>query len=86
VPYPFIYFPTWREVIDRLEKEHQITFHQTGVGKGVFVQYFEHKTGKETYRHVVSFSDENERLLPSVMRSLCANLRLSPKFFGLELD
>jgi hypothetical protein len=91
VAYPFIYHPTWREVIDRLKNECQITFHTTGKvqspkGEIAPVQYFEHKTKEGVFRHVVVFTDENERLLPSMIRSLCANLRISPKLFGMELD
>jgi hypothetical protein len=98
VAYPFIHCPSWREVIDRLDKEHQIAFHQTppiqtpegkplqvADGEDLTIQYFEHKTDAETFRSVVSFVDENERILPSMMRSICASLRISPAFFGLEL-
>jgi hypothetical protein len=48
--------------------------------------YFEHVTEEGTFRYVVVIEDESERLLPSMMRSLCSGLRISPKFFGLDLD
>jgi hypothetical protein len=98
VAYPFIYCPSWREVIDRLQAEHQITFHQTppiqapdgkpvqiSDGENLTIQYFEHSANGTTFRCVVCFDDENERILPSMMRSICSTLRLSPTFFGLEL-
>jgi hypothetical protein len=91
VAYPFTYFNTWRELINLLEKDHNITFQETeevadAQGTASPIQYFEHKTADRTFRYVVCFDDENERPLPSVLRSLCAGLRLSPKFLGLDLE
>ena len=77
MPYPFIFFPTWAEIIDRLKNEHQIAFQEI---EGH--QYFERPDGLPV---VVSFDDPKERPVPSEMRSLCQNLGISPKFFGLDL-
>lgn len=88
--YPMIQFPTFAEFKDRLTSEFGCEYKQlphslaVGDGEPQPINYFERVVGGETRRYVV-FIPDDERLVPSVIRSICAALRLNPADFGLNL-
>ena len=84
--YPLVQFPTWSELIEQLEKQ-DITFHKTDCQLESTdgcepISYFQREN---VGRYVVCFDDAQERVMPSVLRSLCAALKVDPAEFGLHL-
>jgi hypothetical protein len=76
-------------MLDQL-REHDVVLKQT---EGVLFgpdgqrqgQYLERQVGVETLRYPICIGGEQERLVPSMIRSICAALDLDPADFGLEL-
>ena len=53
--------------------------------KSIQAQYFEHKMDGTTFRCEIKFSDDAERLTPSMIRYICNRLQINPRLFGLHL-
>jgi hypothetical protein len=85
--YPFGPWPTWSEIIHRLNALGvSYQDEKVLVGKKHFrIQYFEHKMDGKTIRCEISFSDPSERLVPGMIRYICNRLQINPSFFGLNL-
>jgi hypothetical protein len=85
--YPFVQHPTWKQLIEQFEGQG-VSFNKTDSqlespeGDCESICYFE-KSGVGKY--AVSFEDENERVAPTVVRSICAALDVEPAVFGLTL-
>ena len=82
--------PTFADFRDRLVNEIGCKYSQLpgsmsindGEPKPIF--YFERDAGGEIRRYAVAIPDD-ERLTPSVIRSICARLAVDPAKFGLNL-
>jgi hypothetical protein len=91
VAYPMIQWPTFTEFRDRLVNEVGCKYIQLpgsitvddGEPKPVF--YFERDLGGGNYRRYVVAIPDDERLAPSVIRSICRLLAVDPAMFGLTL-
>jgi hypothetical protein len=85
-----IQWPLFTEFRDRLLNEFECKYIQLpgaitiddGDPKPIF--YFEREAGGEVRRYAVAIPDD-ERLAPSVIRSICRRLAVDPKAFGLVL-
>lgn len=81
--YPFAKAITWKELIDAF-KPFGVEFKEEQIN-GCKVQYFENTMDGNVYAHPVDILDQDERLLPSTLRSVCVGLKVNPKMFGLEI-
>ena len=89
--YPFTPTCKYAALKERLEKEFGCKLLKVkgkirdlqGVEHDVY--YFERKHQGKTYREVAPDLPDEEFVLYSVIRSLCARLRIEPSKFGLDL-
>lgn len=81
--------PTWKEFIEQLEKLHvqckTTSGKLPGGNRAIEAKYFEHKMDGQVYRCEVAFTDENERVLPSVIKYVLRRLAIHPSLYGFEL-
>jgi len=82
--------PTFAEFKYRLSKEFDCAYKvlpgslSMADGPAEPVNYFERTIGGETFRKTISYPDD-ERLMPSVIRSVCDALKIDKSKFGLDL-
>jgi hypothetical protein len=86
MPYPLVQLPTWKELIEQLSG-HGVSFKRSECelksSDGCEpISYFEQEN---VGRYVVYFDNDQERVMPSVLRSICAALKIDPSEFGLDL-
>jgi hypothetical protein len=89
--YPFAPAPKYAALKERLQKEFGCKLLKVeekikdlqGVEHDVY--YFERKHKGKTYRAVAPDLPDDTFVLYSVVRSLCARLRIDPANFGLTL-
>ena len=90
MPYPMIQWPRFLEFRERLVAELDCEWKtlpdSLAIGKGEPepVNYLERIVDGQTRRYAV-FIPDNERIPPSVIRSICAQLKVDPAAFGLHL-
>lgn len=88
--YPFVPLLTLSEFAKKLHSEFDCELKQTDEpltrdgGRSVPIRYFERKTAEGTFQVVVDLND-NDLVQFSVLRSLCAQLRVPVEAFGLDL-
>jgi hypothetical protein len=89
--YPFAPLLTLEQLTERLTTEFGCTLTQTKGnltkegGSSLPIVYFERQTDQGTLRAVVHVPQHDALIQFSVMRSICAQLRIDPAAFGLEL-
>ncbi|MHB8485493.1 MAG: hypothetical protein ACYDCM_07165 [Candidatus Acidiferrales bacterium] len=89
--YPFARMPTYAELKGRLQKEFGCKYAKAEgtltdpQGNKHDVYYFERVVGDKTLRANAPDLKDDERVLWSVIRSLCARLKIDPAPFGLTL-
>ena len=83
--YPFIQWPTFEHLCERLIKESDCTYHpnETTV-QGVEIGELRRVINGNVFRYATPYSNDH-RLAPAVIRSICAQLRVDPTLFGLTL-
>lgn len=90
--YPFIKFPTFGEFRDRAVKEYGCQYRrindaklvdQSGNAHDLF-EFVREVEGKKLFVSPQNLTDETV-LTPSVLRSLCARLRIPVEDFGMTL-
>lgn len=85
-----IQWPTFAEFRDRLVNEVGCKYSQLPASMSIHdsepkpIFYFERDAGGEMRRYVVAIPDD-ERLAPSVIRSICRRLAVDPAMFGLTI-
>ena len=90
MPYPMIPWPTFAEFRDRLVSEFQCEYKELPDSLALAtndpepVWYFERAVGDIPRRYAVFIADD-EPVPPSVIRSICARLKVDPSAFGLHL-
>jgi hypothetical protein len=91
--YPFIQYPTFNELIGRLTStEFNCTLETMDLpmtdkyGEGHSIHYLRRVIDNLEYTYVLHICDIEDRLTPSLLRSIIARLKLDPKAFGLVLD
>lgn len=86
MPYPMMEWPRFGNFRRQLETEFGCRYIDDGkvTVNGDRVARLERDIDGETRRYAVYYSDE-ERLAPTVVRSICAHLRVDPTKFGLTL-
>ncbi len=82
-------FPTWREFVAFVEENHDVQLKHSeisieGPDGQDLVQYLQREFHGESLVCLVCIEDE-ERLLPDTIRSICAALQLPTEDFGLPL-
>lgn len=88
--YPMVQMPTFAEFRGRLVGEFGCTYEQlpdpliVNDGAPATVRYLKRIVGEVPLTYSVFF-DEDERLMPSAIRSICARLEIDPSAFGLTL-
>jgi hypothetical protein len=88
--YPMMPWPTFADFRARLVAEFGCTYKELPGQLSVngcdpeTVCYLERKVEDEMRRYAVVLKDD-ERVAPSVIRSICARLELDPRKFGLTL-
>lgn len=89
MPYPFLRSLTFEEFKNRLEDEFDCEFDDLKVqhsdGESYPVRYFQRKVDDKIIRCVVSFTGDEEIVSPSLVRSICNNLKIDTSAFGLNL-
>lgn len=74
--YPFGQMPTWRELRDELVAKHGCTLNAVRVD-GAELPYVERVADGKTFTAVMQGAlQDDQRLTPSVIRSMCARLGL----------
>jgi hypothetical protein len=90
VAYPFVKFPSFREFRKILQDEFACEYKKLdGVlvdpdGSDHEIFYFQRVVGKKTFLAPVDLTDDTI-LTPSVLRSICARLRVPVEHFGFTL-
>ncbi len=82
--YPFIEWPSFGDLRQRLLDEFGCTYDRVGTINGADTWCLARVVDGENRRYGVMYQD-HERLAPSVVRSICARLKVDPKAFGLTL-
>ena len=83
--YPFIPLPKFIDFKKQLEKGFNCQFRVDNDGTPFPIQFFERMVDGRKIKCAVNFENEQEVLRPSVLRSICARLKIDPKHFGLHL-
>jgi hypothetical protein len=89
--YPFAKVPRYGELKRRFEKEFDCVHLKAegtlkdSQGNEHVVYYFERVVGGKTLQANTPDLKDDERVLWSVVRSLCARLDIDPAAFGLDL-
>ena len=85
--YPMARCPTFKEVRQRLEAEFDCRYvvDEEVRLNGVFLTNIERDVDGVTLRCAFTY-DDNERLPPSEVRSICARLRISVSAFNMHLN
>jgi hypothetical protein len=87
VAYPFIRFPKFADFIEDLRAEHQIDLKDLDEPlvkdetTHIAVHYLEGNVDGKTVRYVIDVLDFDERITPSVLRSICARFKLEAESF-----
>ena len=85
MPYPFVRWPTFGELRQKLIDDFQCRYTEvSGSVNGRVYGTLERTVDGKTMRYAVPYSD-GQRLAPSVVRSICAHLRVDGSAFGLTL-
>ncbi|TMA72130.1 MAG: hypothetical protein E6J67_20905 [Deltaproteobacteria bacterium] len=90
MPYPMVQMPTWSDFQARLTGEFKCTFGTQKFPAGTTplpsVPFVARVVNGTTYRCVFDMpAASNTRVALSVLRSICAKLRIDPAAFGLVL-
>jgi hypothetical protein len=89
--YPLVKAPTWREFVGQLGR-FDVELKQTDfvlrdpVGETEPIRYLERQYGVETYRCVVQPLPDEQRLAPSMIRSICLALQIDLAEFGFDVE
>lgn len=87
--YPFIQMPTLGEFVARVISEYQAQIKEIDISgpRGPVKVRVLIRTGKDTKTKIAVIPDlkDGEYLIPTVLRSLCTQLDIPPKDFGLYL-
>lgn len=84
--YPFIEWPTFGDFRQRLLDEFGCEYDEVATVNGTEVGCLARAADDGTYRCYGVVYEDHERLAPSIVRSICAQLLISPKEFDLHLD
>lgn len=84
--YPFTPLPSFDDFKKRVEKEFGCRFKVDNEKTPFPVQFFERTINGKKIKCAISFDNENEILTLSVLRSICARLKIDPVNFGLHLE
>ena len=88
--YPFAQLLTLADFAERLRVEFDCELKETEEplvregGRSIPIRYFERTTDEWTFQAVVDLNDD-DMVQFTVLRSLCAQLRIPVEAFGLEL-
>ena len=83
--YPFIQWPTFEHVRERLVDEFDCTYHPNVIQlSGINVGELRRVIDGKVYRYATTYTDDY-RLSPSVISGICTQLRVSPQHFGMTL-
>ena len=88
--YPFAQLLTLPDFAERLRAEFDCELKETEEplvregGRSIPIRYFERTTEEGTFQAVVDLNDD-DMVQFTVLRSLCAQLRIPVEAFGLEL-
>jgi hypothetical protein len=91
MPFPMIQWPMFAEFRGRLENEFSCEYKAISVkvvvndGPPEQVRYIERTVDGTARRHVALY-DDDERISPTEMRSICAHLEIDPSTFGLAMS
>lgn len=86
--FPFIKFPTFAEFIERLRDEHNILFKDLdgAIAKEgsapISIHFLEGTSDGKTIQCVVDIQDYDDRITPSMHRSICARFGLNQECLG----
>jgi hypothetical protein len=90
--YPFVQLPTFGEFIGRLtSNEYKCSFETDtfpmtdGDGDTHSIHYLKREVDGETIKCVIEIEDFDQRLSFTLLRSVCARLKINVKDFGLTL-
>lgn len=86
--YPFTQALPWKEFLAQLKTLNVQLKHETirGLqGKIIPVTYLEHKMDGKTFYCELEISALEKCVLPSMVRYICARLKIHPRVFGLDL-
>ena len=89
--YPFAPLLTLAQFAKRLHDEFDCELKETEEeltrdgGRSVPIRYFERKTDEGTLQAVIDHLNDDDLVQFSVLRSLCARLRIPVEPFGLDL-
>lgn len=87
--YPFVQFPTFREFRERLENEYNCSFESLertiNNGEIITIFFFVRIIGDRQLRCSIQNFNDDDRIKPSVLRSICERLEIDPIVFGFTL-
>lgn len=83
--YPFTPLPKFTDFKKQLKKDFDCQFQIDNDGTPFPIQFFERIVDGKKIKCAVNFKNENGVLTPSVLRSICARLKIDSKHFGLHL-
>lgn len=91
--YPFIQWPTFEHVRERFVNEFDCTYHSDELtlsgakvgNSGVKVGELRRSIDGRVFRYATIYPDDY-RLAPSVISSICTQLRVNLKNFGMTLE
>ena len=89
--FPFVELPTFGDFRERLATEFSCSYHALKGAVASFagdgpepVYYLERQIDGSARRYRVQYGDD-ERLLPSEIRSICVHLDIDPAVFGVAM-
>ena len=92
MPYPMVPSPTFSELRQRLVTEFSCSYKTLqnaelilNDGAPEAIHYLSRTVNGTSLTYAVPY-DDDERLLPSEVRSICQHLGIDPSLFGLSLD
>jgi hypothetical protein len=90
MPYPFIQWPTLGEFVARVKSEYQAEIKEINMSgpRGRVNTKVLIRSGKEGGKRIAVIPDlkDDDHLVTSVLRSLCIQLGIPSRDFGLYLD